>query len=80
MRDGLITLDSGLKLVISKEMKNVQMDEMTREWFYGYEGKQIHLPDKFLPGKNFIEYHNDVIFLRRCMHMGKLSVLQLMPK
>ena len=61
---GLITLDSGLKLVISKEMKNVQMDEMTREWFYGYERKQIHLPDKFLPGKNFIEYHNDVIFLR----------------
>lgn len=60
---GLITLDSKLKLVVSKEMKNVGMDKKTREWFYGYEGKQIDLPDKFLPGKSFLEYHNDVIFL-----------------
>ena len=39
------------------------MDQRTREWFCGYEGKQILLPDKFLPGKDFIEYHNDMVFL-----------------
>lgn len=60
---GLITLDKNLKLIVSREMKNVEMDDKTREWFYCYEGKQICLPDKFLPGKNFIEYHNDTIFL-----------------
>ena len=38
------------------------MDEKTREWFAFYNGKEIILPDKFLPGKEFIEYHNDVIF------------------
>ena len=25
-----------------------------------YNYRQICLPDKFLPGKKFIEYHNDV--------------------
>ncbi len=38
------------------------MDEKTREWFAFYNGKEIILPDKFLPGKEFIQYHNDVIF------------------
>lgn len=60
---GLITLDSKLRLIGSKEMKNAEMDQQTRDWFYGYEGKQINLPDKFLPGKSFLEYHNDVVFL-----------------
>lgn len=32
------------------------------QWFDYYNGKEIVLPDKFLPGKEFIEYHNDVIF------------------
>ena len=26
------------------------------------EGKQIILPDRFYPGKQFVEYHNDVVF------------------
>ena len=38
------------------------MDDKTREWFSYYNGKEIILPDKFMPGKQFIEYHNDVIF------------------
>lgn len=59
---GLITLDSQYRIIISKQMKNVEMDTETREWFWNYEMKQITLPSKFLPGKEFIEYHNDIIF------------------
>lgn len=59
---GLITLDCDYKVIISRELKNVSMDEMTKEWFYGYSGKKIMLPDKFIPGREFIEYHNDMIF------------------
>lgn len=36
----------------------------TKNWIMGYADHQIILPDKFLPGKKFIEYHNDVIFQR----------------
>ena len=34
----------------------------SKQWFNYYNGKEIVLPDKFLPEKEFIEYHNDVIF------------------
>lgn len=60
---GLITINSSYDIVISNQLKNVEMDQQTREWFFGYEGKQIALPDKFFPAKDFIEYHNDVVFL-----------------
>jgi putative restriction endonuclease len=59
---GFITIDKRYKVIISQQIKEVTMDSETREWFMGYEGKQIILPEKFLPGKDFIEYHNDVIF------------------
>ena len=59
---GLITLDKKYQIVISKKLSDVSMDDNTHDWFYSYENKQIILPDKFLPGKDFIEYHNDVIF------------------
>jgi putative restriction endonuclease len=59
----LITINSSYNIVVLNQLKDVDMDQQTREWFWGYEGKQITLPDKFLPAKNFIEYHNDVVFL-----------------
>ena len=40
------------------------MDDKTRTWFMSYEGQQIDLPDKFLPEKRFLEFHQDTIFLR----------------
>lgn len=61
---GLITLDRNYKIIISKHLKDTPMDDSTRDWFCSYEGKKIALPDKFLPGKEFIEYHNDVLFQR----------------
>lgn len=59
---GYITLDKDYKIIISRKFSDINMDEKTRSWFYSYENQQIMLPDKFLPGKAFIEYHNDVIF------------------
>ena len=59
---GFITIDPKYRIIISKQLKDVEMDMATREWFWDYEGKQIALPDKFLPDKKFIEYHNDLIF------------------
>lgn len=61
---GLITLDMNYRIVISKKLSDINMDEKTRLWFFSYNNEQIVLPDKFIPGKDFIEYHNDVIFQR----------------
>ncbi len=59
---GLVTITQDFRILISKSMKNVEMDERTRDWFMSYNYQPIYLPDKFLPAKKFIEYHNDMIF------------------
>ena len=60
---GLITISSkDYRIRVSKAMKDVVMDQETYYWFMESEGKQISLPEKFLPGTLFLEYHNDNIF------------------
>ena len=57
-----ITIDNRYRIVMSSKLKDVRMDTETRDWFWSYEGKEIILPEKFLPDKDFIQYHNDVVF------------------
>jgi putative restriction endonuclease len=59
---GFITIDTNYRVILSTQMKKVLMDENTKAWFYKYEGEQIILPRQFKPAKEFIQYHNDVIF------------------
>ncbi len=59
---GLLTIDKHYKIIISSQLHNAEMDDLTKTWFMGYSGKTIALPDKFVPSKEFIEYHNDVVF------------------
>lgn len=61
---GIITIDKNYRIIVSDKIRKAEMDNETREWFLGYDRRQIMLPDKFLPGREFIEYHNDVIFQR----------------
>lgn len=61
---GLITIDFNYDIIVSDKLKDAEMDLETRSWLKHYEHNKIMLPDRFLPGKKFIEYHNDVIFLR----------------
>lgn len=61
---GLITIDHNYNIVVSSRLKNAEMDSETQEWLKHYDRCRIMLPDRFLPGQNFIEYHNDVVFMR----------------
>ena len=59
---GLITLDSGLRVVVSPLVpKN---DDAASAFLWAYEGRQITAPKAFPPRKEFLEYHNDVVFKR----------------
>lgn len=60
---GLITIDKDYRIISSQRLMSADMDKETREWINSYSGKEIVLPDKFKPAKEFIEYHNDVVFL-----------------
>lgn len=61
---GLITIDKNYCIIISSKIRDIKMDQDTKKWFMSYERCQIILPDKFLPERKFIEYHNDMIFQR----------------
>ena len=59
---GLITVDPKLSIHVSNKAKEYSRNEFTRQWLIGLEGNQIVRPEKFLPSKEFLEYHNDVVF------------------
>ncbi len=57
---GLITIDADTyKLKISSRLKIKQAPQSMIQNFYDYDGVEIILPDKFLPGKEFLRVHND---------------------
>ena len=62
---GFITLDNDYRIVVSDKLKKAKnLDQVTRDFIVDTEHKQIMLPAKFKPSKEFIQFHNDVVFLR----------------
>ncbi|MFW5886794.1 MAG: HNH endonuclease [Bacteroidota bacterium] len=58
---GLITISKEFKVILSPKLqqsKNIAV----QKFFSGYQNEVIKLPDRFLPDKIFLEYHNDVVF------------------
>lgn len=58
---GLITVTPGYKIRVSSLVK-AQEDEFTKHWLIGLDGAQILRPARFFPNKDYLEYHNDMIF------------------
>lgn len=58
---GLITINNDFKVILSTSLRQ-SIDQGTYVFFKKYEGIAISLPDKFIPDKQFIDYHNDMIF------------------
>lgn len=59
---GYITIDSNFRIIVSKQLSDIKMDNETKLWINAYKNKTIEKPDRFLPDKIFLEYHNDVVF------------------
>ena len=60
---GYITIDLDHRVVLSRAIKDT--NQSTRSYFEKYEGRHITLPTQpiFRPGKQFIKYHNEHIFV-----------------
>lgn len=61
---GLITVDTSLHLVLSKSLKDVLSATVYNDFFLRYEGKAISLPQHHAPKKDFLEYHNENVFVQ----------------
>ncbi|NBG67357.1 HNH endonuclease [Acidiluteibacter ferrifornacis] len=59
---GFITITPDYKVKISKAFEEYNEETAVKDFFLKFENKEINLPDKFLPSKEFLDYHYSTIF------------------
>lgn len=59
--DGIFTIDTNYTILVSRVAKEKYSSNVFYEFFEKYEGKSITLPERFLPSKEMIEYHNSLL-------------------
>jgi putative restriction endonuclease len=59
---GYITVTPEYKIKISKHLIDLKRENAVVDLFLKYDGQSIILPDKFLPSKEFLDYHYSEIF------------------
>jgi putative restriction endonuclease len=59
---GLMAVDIGARLLISKRLKKENPKPLHRIGFIDLEGQRINLPGRFLPSENSFEHHRSSIF------------------
>lgn len=59
---GFITITSDYKIKISQYLHEYKLENAVKDFFLKYDNESIQLPDRFLPSKEYLEYHNTTIF------------------
>ncbi|ELA08814.1 restriction endonuclease [Moraxella macacae 0408225] len=59
---GLITVDFDYTIKVSSYLQDLQSDESLHKFFFDFDKKPIILPKRFLPNKEFLDYHHRYIF------------------
>lgn len=60
---GLITIKPNYIISVSSQIKPTLEGNALEDWLLSFAGKRMILPAKFLPKKEFLEYHNDNVFV-----------------
>jgi putative restriction endonuclease len=61
---GFISVSPDYKIIVSKYFNDFKNEVAVTDLFLKYENQPIILPDRFLPSKEFLEYHYQNIFKR----------------
>lgn len=59
---GLITIDFNYKIKVSKYLQELEKNPSIQKFFLEYDKKPMILPNRFLPNKDFLDYHHQHIF------------------
>lgn len=59
---GFLTITYDYKIKISRFLSDYKKENAISDFFLKYDNQSILLPDKFLPNKEFLEYHHQNIF------------------
>jgi putative restriction endonuclease len=60
--NGYITITNDYKVQLSKAFKDYEKEIAVQEYFSKYDSVKIQIPDKFVPSKEFLDYHYHHIF------------------
>jgi putative restriction endonuclease len=60
---GLISITPDFAIKLSKKLLSWEYNNAIRDYFLPFNNKKIILPQKFLPAKQFLEFHNENIFI-----------------
>lgn len=64
---GLMTITPSMQIRISPIVKNNANDDFTRQWLIDLDGNTLPAVSRFAPQREFLEYHNDIIFKREAL-------------
>jgi len=59
---GLISINKDFEVIFSNKLKRYSKESFFENEIRRFENIRMNLPIKFLPGDEFIEFHNDVVF------------------
>lgn len=59
---GFITVTPDYKIKVSKYFDEIKNDNAISDFFLKYENQSIILPDRFLPSKDFLDWHYNNLF------------------
>lgn len=60
---GLLTVTTDFKIKLSDEILKDCNQVAIQDIFIKYENKRIFLPERYIPSKDFLDYHNNNIFI-----------------
>lgn len=60
---GLITITPSYEIKVSKSFIAQEDSPMIQDYVKNFNDSKIKLPSKFLPAKEFLEFHNETIFI-----------------
>jgi putative restriction endonuclease len=59
---GFMTITTDYKIRVSEYLNKYTTENAVKDLFLKYDKQKIVLPDRFLPAKEFLSYHNEEIF------------------
>lgn len=60
---GFITITPDFKIIVSKYFNDYSNEKAINEFFLKYDNQNITKPERFLPSKEFLDYHHKNIFI-----------------
>lgn len=61
---GLISINEKYEVLLSKQLKEHSTKDYYQTHFAPLENTKIQIPERFLPHKNFLQYHLDEVYLK----------------